>query len=280
MSNLYANRIRAALQGKLTPEQDSSLASLQKKMADPLNPNNETYTTADGATALKLSPEEKSLLELTGAKEWYVPRDTNPWNNVSRAVIDGDSIDNYFTPGGIGKITGLGGPESDKWFMTKQIDGSNLAAERTSNIGSARLSGIDASKIITAQSKPLADQSLAQTEAAIAQAKNTVANWLQTEKGMDASKQSVPFFNAELNYPNFADADGEWWNIHRTAADKRTTDQQAFYDQHRFDGLSSPEQSDFLLAKEIRNRVVDQLRAAQRLDGQQPPQYLPSTGKQ
>lgn len=279
MSNLYANRIKTALNFKLSPEQETALGSLQKKMADPLNAQVEKFTTGDGATALKLSAQEKALLNLTGVQEWYVPEKANPWNKVSRAVIDGDTMDNYFTPGGVGKITGLGGPESDKWFMTRSIDAGAGKIDRSTNIGSARHSSQDAGKLLTPESKPLAESGTAQTEAAIAAAKERTANWLKSEKGVDPAKTEVPFFNSELKYPNFGEADGQWWNIHRMAADKRTPDQQRFYDQHRFDGLSPKEQGDFLLAKDIRDVVANELRAAQRLDGKQPQQYEPSTAR-
>ena len=277
MSMLYGNRIKAALNFKLTPEQESSLASLQKKMAEPLTA--ERYTTGEGSTALKLTAQEKALLNLTGVKEWYVSEQSNPWNKVSRAVIDGDTMDNYFTPGGIGKITGLGGPESDKWFQTRLVDGGPGQVDRSTNVGSARHSSHDAGKLLTPESKPLAESGTAQTEAAISAAKDKTASWLKSDKGIDPSKTEVPFFNSDLKYPNFGEADAQWWNIHRTAADKRTPEQQGFYDQHRFDGLTTKQQSDFLLAKDIRDRVANELRAAQRLDGQQPKQYEPSTRK-
>lgn len=277
MSKLYAGRIKGALNFTLTAEQESALASLQKKIADPLNPNIEKYTTPEGSSALVLTAEEKDLLRLTGTPEWYVPSQTNPWNDVSRAVIDGDSIDNYFTAGGIGKIASLGGPESDKWFMTKQLDNAQLQADSTSNIGSARMSGVDAWKLLTPASRTLAQSSLAQTEAAIASSKEQVANWLLKEKGIDPSKQEVPFFNSELKYPQFGEADSDWWNIHRMPNDKRSIEQQKFYDEHRFDGLTAEEQEAFLLAKDIRELAVNTLRAAQRLDGQQASQYEPAT---
>ena len=276
MSNLYANRIRAALQFKLSPEQETSLASLQSKMADPLNPSVEKTTAPDGSKILKLSDTEHSLLRLSGAQEWYVPDSTQVHNPVSRAVIVGDSVDNYSTPGGIGKIAGLGGPESDKWFMNRRIDNDSAAAERSTNIGSARMSGVDASKLLTPNTSDLASMGQARTEQAIAGTKLNIANWLRTEKGIDPEKQQVPFFNSDLKYPQFGEADAEWWNIHRTPADKRSVEQQNFYDAHRFDGLSPTEVNDFLLAKEIRDRVANDLRAAQRVDGDQPPQYLPA----
>ncbi|MBY0549368.1 MAG: hypothetical protein K2W95_18980 [Candidatus Obscuribacterales bacterium] len=278
MAMLYGNRIKGALKFQLTPEQEGALGSLQKKIADPLNPANETYRTADGGTALKLTPQETALLELTGNKEWYVPKESNVWNRSSRAVIDGDTMDNYYTPGGIGKITGLGGPESDKFFMTRRLDAGAGVVDRTTNIGSARASGVDAGKLLTPESKPLAEAGLAQTEAAIAMAKQKAVESLQKSNGLDPSKE-VPFLNTDLVYPKFGEADAQWWNIHRTAPGARSAADQAFYDAHRFDGLSAAEQTAFLNAKILRDQTVANLRAAQRLDGQQPPEYRPSTGR-
>lgn len=277
MAGMYANRIKAALNFKLTPEQETNLASLQKKMASPLSSPQER--ASDGSSVLKLTTEEKYLLRLTGTKEWYVPNESNPWNKVSRAVIDGDTIDNYYTPGGIGKIAGLGGPESDKWFMNRRIDGDVPAIDRSTNIGSARHSAQDAGSLLTPTSKPLAERGVALTEDAIAHAKEKTAEFLKKEKGVDPAKQDVPFFNSDVKYPNFGEHDAQWWNIHRMMADKRSPEQQKFYDEHRFDGLSAPEQIDFLRAKEIRDNVAAELRAAQRLDGKQPAEYQPSTAK-
>lgn len=278
MAMLYGGRIKGALKGQLTPEQDLALSSLQKKIANPLDPAAETYTTRDGGTALKLTPQETALLELTGNKEWYVPKQSNPWNRASRAVIDGDTMDNYYTPGGIGKITGLGGPESDKFFMTKRLDAGPGVAGRETNIGSARASGLDAGKLLTPESKPLAEAGMAQTEAAIALAKQKAIESLQKTNGVDPAKE-VPFLNTDLKYPNFGEADAQWWNIHRTPTASRTPADQAFYDAHRFDGLTSAQQKSFLDAKVLRDQTVANLRAAQRLDGQQPPEYRPSTGR-
>jgi hypothetical protein len=277
MAGLYANRIKAALNFKLTPEQETNLASLQKKMSNPLTSPQER--AADGSSVLKLTAEEKALLQMSGAKEWYVPNETNPWNKVSRAVIDGDTIDNYYTPGGVGKIAGLGGPESDKWFMNRRVDSETPKIDRSTNIGSARHSAQDAGTLITPSSKPLAERGVSFTEDAIARAKEKAAEFLQKEKGVDPAKENVPFFNSDLKYPNFGEHDGQWWNIHRMSADKRTPEQQQFYNDHRFDGLSKPEQTDFLRAKDIRDFVAAELRASQRLDGQQPAEYQPSTPK-
>lgn len=274
MAGLYEGRIRGALGGKLNEQQSKDLASLKEKMGDPLN--SEKVKLADGATVLKLTTGERDLLRLTGAQEWYVPENNNAWNKSSRAVIDGDSMDNYYTPGGIGKITSLGGPETDVWFMTDLLDNTTRAAGRETNVGSARQSGKDAYSVISDSSKPLADRGLALTEQAIDKAKADLAQNL-AKQGRDPSKGDVPFFNSKLEYPKLNEHANEWWSIHRTPADKRTPDQVKFYEAHRHDGLSAKQIEDFKLAAQMREQVVDSLRAAQRLDGKQPPEYKPAT---
>ncbi|MBX9569706.1 MAG: hypothetical protein K2X77_12460 [Candidatus Obscuribacterales bacterium] len=276
MATLYETRIKGALNFKLTEQQTKDLATLKQKMADPLNPNVEKVKMADGATVLKLTAEERSLLRLSGAQEWYVPENTNSWNKSSRAVIDGDSMDNYYTPGGIGKITSLGGPETDVFFITDRLDNNTRAAGRETNVGSARKSGLDAYKVISEASKPLADRGLALTEQAIENAKADLARNL-AKQGKDPSKGEVPFFNSNLKYPEFNEHANQWWSIHRTPADKRTPEQVKFYEAHRYDGLSAKQIEDFKLAAQMREQVVDSLRAAQRMDGKQPPEYKPAT---
>ncbi len=275
MAGLYEGRIRGALGGKLTEQQTKDLASLKDKMGDPLNPNVEKVKLADGATVLKLTGGERDLLRLTGAQEWYVPENNNAWNKSSRAVIDGDSMDNYYTPGGMGKITSLGGPETDVWFMTDRLDNTTRAAGRETNVGSARQSGKDAYSVISDASKPLADRGLALTEQAIDKAKADLAQNL-AKQGKDPSKGEVPFFNSNLEYPKLGEHKDQWWAIHRTPADKRTPDQAKFYEAHRYDGLTAKQVEDFKLAAQMREQVVDSLRGAQRLDGKQPPEYKPS----
>lgn len=277
MSNFYETRIRGALNNNLSAEQELAMTSLKKKMADPLNPENTAIRTDEGRSVLALSEAERDLLRLAGPREWYVPNATNPWYKQSRAVIDGDTLDNYFTPGGVGKITALGGPETAKAFITARIDTDLPEVTRSTNVGCARASGQDAKSLLTTESLPLAESGLAQTEVSISQAKSRVADWLKNEKGLEP--ENVPFFGKKnkLKYPQFGKHESEWWSIHRLPENARSAEQQQFYDKHRFAGLTEKQKSNFLLAKEIRERMADELRAAQRLDGQQPPQYTPAT---
>lgn len=96
MAFLYAHRLRGAMKTNipLADSQETALKSLIAKMAYPLNPATEKTITPDGGTALKLTAQERALLQSTGTKHWDVPDAGNPWNRSSRAVFDGASIDN------------------------------------------------------------------------------------------------------------------------------------------------------------------------------------------
>jgi hypothetical protein len=85
------------------------LASLHAKIADPLNPVH-VERTADGYGALRLTREERALLKLIDLPDWYVPHPLTPWFAVSSAVIDADSLVNYVTADGVGKIVAICGP--------------------------------------------------------------------------------------------------------------------------------------------------------------------------
>jgi hypothetical protein len=65
---------------------------------------------------IALSDEEKALLARTGTDKWSVPSEGTSWNKISRALIDGDGIDNYATAGGLSKIIQIRGPETGPYF--------------------------------------------------------------------------------------------------------------------------------------------------------------------
>lgn len=85
------------------------LVALQRKIADPLNPAHVTLHT-DGYGVLALTPRERQLLALVDLPEWYVPHPATAWFFAAAAVIDGDSLVNYVTPDGVGKIVAICGP--------------------------------------------------------------------------------------------------------------------------------------------------------------------------
>ena len=85
------------------------LDALHKKIADPLNPAHATLHV-DGYGVLALTPRERELLALVDVPDWYVPHPATPWFFAASAVIDADSLVNYVTPDGVGKIVAICGP--------------------------------------------------------------------------------------------------------------------------------------------------------------------------
>ncbi len=91
---------------------DTSLAvidALYSKIADPMNPAH-VDRTADGVGCLRLSREERALLKLIDLPDWFVPHPQTPWFQASSAVIDADSLVNYASADGVGKIVAICGP--------------------------------------------------------------------------------------------------------------------------------------------------------------------------
>lgn len=85
------------------------LDGLYGKIADPLNPAH-VDRSPEGVGCLRLTREERALLKLIELQEWYVPHPRTPWFEASSAVIDADSLVNYVTADGVGKIVAICGP--------------------------------------------------------------------------------------------------------------------------------------------------------------------------
>gem|GEM_PF-1370301 len=85
------------------------LEGLYGKIADPLNPAH-VDRSPEGVGCLRLTREERALLKLIDLHEWYVPHPQTPWFEASSAVIDADSLVNYVTADGVGKIVAICGP--------------------------------------------------------------------------------------------------------------------------------------------------------------------------
>ncbi len=85
------------------------LDGLHTKIADPMNPAH-VERQGEGYGALRLTRDERALLKLIDLPDWYVPHPLTPWFVVSSAVIDADSLVNYVTADGVGKIVAICGP--------------------------------------------------------------------------------------------------------------------------------------------------------------------------
>lgn len=248
----------------VSDEESSAIISLGQKIATPFQ--QPLIDTKYGSKAVELTDLERSLLQRTGNEDWYVPHESTPWYGASRSLINADSIDNYATPGGFSKLVGMNGPETDIFFRDKTIDES---------LASPRRSFRFAYEIMTPEGKVLADAELAKTDAAIERARERTAAWLRQELNVPADQPlpKIPFWNADLVYPDRGSFEHQWWKLHKNS--DRNPQQQELWSQQRFTGLT-PEQIDqFLFAKKIRDQMVDELRREQRVDGSLPPDYVP-----
>lgn len=84
-------------------------ATVRDKIADPLNPAHVELTKA-GYAQVRFDPAEQAALRKAGLDAWYTPHPSTPWFQAASAVIDGDSLVNYVTPEGVGKIVAISGP--------------------------------------------------------------------------------------------------------------------------------------------------------------------------
>ena len=86
-----------------------ALEGLYGKIADPMNPAH-VERHAEGYGVLRVTRDEHALLKLVDLHEWYVPHPLTPWFHASSLVIDADSLVNYVTADGVGKIVAICGP--------------------------------------------------------------------------------------------------------------------------------------------------------------------------
>lgn len=87
----------------------AALNALCGKIADPMNPDH-VERHAEGHGILRVTRDEHALLRLVDLHEWYVPHPLTPWFHASSLVIDADSLVNYVTADGVGKIVAICGP--------------------------------------------------------------------------------------------------------------------------------------------------------------------------
>ncbi len=95
---------------------------VRDKIADPMNPAHVEMTPA-GYAQVAFSDQqidlgggkslsERDAMSSIGLDAWYTPHPDTPWFEASMAVINGDSLVNYVTPEGVGKIVAISGPDT------------------------------------------------------------------------------------------------------------------------------------------------------------------------
>lgn len=250
----------------------------------------------NGEWEVAFTPEQRELMKLSGTDHWYVPHDPKFMADgktidpdfaqlpeaeqarrisaykSSRALIDGDGIDNYATVGGASKIVKIRGPET--FFSDKTVWDSVASVDKSFD---------DASKVLTPEGKRLAQESLKQRNEILNDDKTGIRaqmdNWLRST-GRDPSSSEIPYYNRELKYPEPLNA-AEQARMKElqgqkpgTAAEKAQVD--AELKSLKYKGLSEQQISDFEFAKQIRDKMTDFMRMAHRTDGTLPGDFLPA----
>ncbi|MBX3134930.1 hypothetical protein KF707_01755 [Candidatus Obscuribacterales bacterium] len=174
----------------LTPDERKALDSLTQKIGNPLGSRLEE--TADGrGKQLALREDEKNLLRRTGNESWFVPSQDSAVSTISQTLIAGDTIDNYFTPGGFSKIVGLRGPGSNFYDQTV-----------SESLTSAVTSGDDALKLLTPENQLLAIGAASNNAQAVDRVMKLVETKIRMDKGIGPDEPlAIPFWNKPLEYP-------------------------------------------------------------------------------
>lgn len=246
---------------------------------------------ADGSYEVMFTPQERELMQLAGVEGWSVPK--NPQLDagfdalpkaeqerlisqykISRALIDGDGIDNYTTLGGASKIVTIRGPET--MFQDATV---------WKSVDSVDQSFRDAYNVMTPEGQRLANQSLAARNQILHDTENGVKakmdDWLRS-KGLDPDSQDIPYYNKPLKHPEkLTPQQTEELNsltaMNKPGAaggDASTPEARASRDARirelKYNGLSEEEIKQFEFAKEIRSQMADVMRREHRTDGSLP----------
>lgn len=166
-------------------EDSSEIDGIQQKISKPFE-----NVAADKPGVVDFNQRQHDYLKLLRIEDWHVPNEKTDWYSSSRRVIDGDSLINYATPDGWAKIAQIRGP-------------GTIFADKTiwDSLDSAKGSYKDAHSIISDAVKPLAEQGLARTEAAVRRVTP------EMQKFVDANKEAYGYGPAEK--VSFWDKDAE-----------------------------------------------------------------------
>lgn len=256
----------------------------------------------DGEWEIAFTPEQRELMKLSGSEHWYVPHDPRfladgktidpefkrlpeseqarriSTYKSSRALIDGDGIDNYATIGGASKIVKIRGPET--FFADKTVWDSVKSIDKSYD---------DAFKVLTKEGKVLAQEALAERNRSLHDNKTGVKakmdNWLRS-LGKDPAKEEIPFYNKELKYPEpLSPAEqGQLKELqtqiqsmtNAAASDKAALNNQI--EALKYKGMNEQQIKDFEFAKQIRDQMTDFMRQAHRTDGSLPGSFPVTRG--
>jgi hypothetical protein len=220
-----ATMARGMLARKLGDErakaEAANLASIHRKIARPFD---KEHLVADGSE-IAFSEAERQILAVLDVHDWTVPFEGSPHYGLSRAVIDGDSLINYASPDGWAKIAAIRGPDTQPFFEDATV---------LDSLHSAKQSYDDAMTVVSVPARPLMEQGLLRTKAAIKRVRSRMQEWFATHGPFLPANPdgTIPFWNAPLKYPSKGK-------------------------------LTQREQLQFKFAKEIRAKVVELLRAEQ-----------------
>lgn len=264
-----------------------------KQIAD-IN-NTSIVKNGNGEWEVAFTPEQRELMKLSGTDHWYVPHDPRllsdgktpdpEFTNLpkdeqarrlsqyrsSRALIDGDGIDNYATVGGASKIVKIRGPET--FFQDKTVWDSVKSIDKSYD---------DAFKVLTPEGQRLAKESLEIRNVILDDAQSGIRSkmdeWLRAQ-GKDPSKGDVPFYNAELKYPQALNAAEQTRLKELQAIRPQNAASKAQIDAEirslKYKGLNDQQIKDYEFAKQIRDQMVDFMRRAHRTDGMPSTEYRP-----
>jgi hypothetical protein len=252
---------------------------------------------------LELTDAERALLKRTSADNWYVPSENTPWYKMSRALIDGDGIDNYATPGGLSKIIQIRGPETGPFFKDGNFRFENAeraaGAPPNSSQQSWRDSFNDFTNVASPDGLKIARAAAFDAEESAIKAQARVDSWLHERLGIPENQELpvVPGWTGKpqldsagkpligpsgrvvmkpdnVKYPDY---EPKWWDIHMKPAGARSAEEKAFYEDpaNRYRGLNEQQIREFKLAQEIRDRYATELRKEQRVAGDAAPDYQP-----
>jgi uncharacterized protein YneR len=250
-----------------------------------------------GEWEVAFTPEQRELMNLTGNNHWFVPHDPryladgktldpefqklSPGEQAdristyksSRALIDGDGIDNYATVGGASKIVKIRGPETT--FKDKTVWDSVQSVDTSFN---------DALKVMTPEGQRIAQASLAERNRILKNEETGIKaqmdDWLRS-RGKDPSKDSIPFYNTELKYPETTPADSARIKELQGTKPANATEQVAIDAEIRslkYKGMTEQQIADYEFAKQIRDQMTDFMRMGHRTDGSLPGRFESSVG--